>query len=269
MTLPAYAMNQSNFAEMYERWIVGPLFKPWAEILLDRAQLTASESVLDIACGTGIVARLALQHLSPNARVVGVDLSPEMLAVARSLEPAADWREGNVEALPLQSGESFDVVLCQQGLQFFSDKPAACREMKRALKNGGRLALAVWTAMEENPLLLELHRVAERRFGPFVDHRHSFGDPVALERLLVDAGFKDVRVERVVLPVLFSDPAMFVRLTSQASVGMSPACAKMTAEERASTAQSLAEENAEIARRYTDSEGLKLEVSANLATARI
>ena len=112
MVLPSYAMNQPTFPEMYEKWLVGPLFRPWAEIALDEVNLAEGDRLLDIACGTGIVARTACERLGNAAGfVVGIDLSMDMLAVAKKAAPAIDWREGNAVALPLHEGEQFDV--CQ------------------------------------------------------------------------------------------------------------------------------------------------------------
>ncbi|RWP09182.1 MAG: methyltransferase domain-containing protein [Mesorhizobium sp.] len=92
MTLPSYAMNQVSFPEMYERWLVGPLFRPWAEMALDELELSSGDRVLDIACGTGIVARVARERLGGAGFVVGIDVSADMLAVARAVELAIDWR---------------------------------------------------------------------------------------------------------------------------------------------------------------------------------
>src|SRR5919106_2329164 len=94
MSLPSYAMNQASFPEMYERWLVGPLFRPWAEMTLDELDLSSGDRVLDIACGTGIVARVARERLGEAGNVVGIDVSLDMLAVARAVAPNIDWREG-------------------------------------------------------------------------------------------------------------------------------------------------------------------------------
>lgn len=182
MSLPAYANSRPTFPELYERALVGPLFHPFAEVLLDRVALAPGDRVLDIGCGTGIVARLARTRLGGKGRVAGIDLSPQMLDVARRVAPDIEWREGNAGALPLKDGETFDVVVCQQGLQFFPDKPAAAREMRRALAEGGRLVVATWLPLEDVPFCLALHRNAERHLGPFVDPRHGFGDPDAVNR---------------------------------------------------------------------------------------
>jgi len=144
MTLPNYALGRANFPENYERWLVGPLFRSFAERTLDEVQPSRGQRILDIACGTGIVARLAKERIGAAGHVVGVDISSDMLAVARAVAPSIDWREGNAGALPLHRGEQFDIVVCQQGLQFFPDKPAAAGEMRRALTRGGRLAVSTW-----------------------------------------------------------------------------------------------------------------------------
>src|ERR1700722_4146257 len=102
MSLPSYAMNQPTFPEMYEKWFVAPLFRPWAELTLGEVNLASGDRLLDIACGTGIVARIARERLGEAASIVAVDVSPDMLAVARKIAPDIDWRQGNAAALPLQ-----------------------------------------------------------------------------------------------------------------------------------------------------------------------
>lgn len=109
MSLPVYAMSLSGFPEMYENQ---PLFRPWVDDLFARVQLKRGDRVLDIACGTGVVARCAKEHLGRDARVVGVDISAPMLAVASDRAPAVDRREGSASALPIGATERFDVVFC-------------------------------------------------------------------------------------------------------------------------------------------------------------
>lgn len=268
MSLPAYAMNQSSFPEMYEHWLVGPLFRPWAEALLERVGLAAGDSVLDIACGTGIVARLAKERLGDDSRVVGLDVSPQMLAVAHAVAPGVDWREGHAAQLPVDDRERFDVVVCQQGLQFFPDKLATVREMRRVMARGGRLAVAVWRSLADTPFFRELHRVAEQQLGAVDDRRHSFGDPTALERLLMDAGFEQVRVETLARTIRFADPMTFLRLNTMALVGMSAASSTMTEDERARFIEVIARESADVVATHTDAKGLTFEIGANVATAR-
>jgi ubiquinone/menaquinone biosynthesis C-methylase UbiE len=267
MSLPSYAMNQASFPQMYERWLVGPLFQPWAEMTLEEVRLSPDDRVLDIACGTGIVARVASERLGDAGHVVGIDLSPDMLAVARAVAPNVDWREGNASALPLRDGEQFDVVVCQQGLQFFPDKPAAAAQMRRALAEGGRLAIATWRSDDEIPFFRELRRVAERHLGPIVDQRYGFGDAGALELLLRNAGFHDVRSRTVSRIIRFQDGAPFLRLNAMAFVGMGTASKGMDEQERKQVLDAIVSESEPVLQRYTDASGLSFGLSTNLATA--
>ena len=192
-----------------------------------------------------------------------------MLAVARTVAPGIEWREGNANALPLEEGERFDVVFCHQGLQFFPDKPAALTEFRRAMNSAGRLVVAVWKSLDETPFVRESHELAERRLGTFVDRRHSFGDASALEQVVADAGFDDVRVENVMRMIRFTDPAIFVRINTMALVGMSPASSTMKDDERARLVDAIVEESAAIVRQYTTAGELAFELGANVATARV
>lgn len=268
MSLPSYAMNQPSFPEMYERHLAAPLFRPWAEILLNELRLSLGDRLLDIACGTGVVARLAQERLGTTEGIVGVDVSPGMLAVAQAVAPEIDWREGNAADLPLREGEIFDVVTCQQGLQFFPDKAPAVAEMRRALRPGGRLGIATWRPLEENVLFHEMHRIGEQHLGPFVDNRHSFGEAAPLEALLRDAGFTQVRVHTISQPVHFEDRQTIARMNAMALVGMSPASKEMSEEQRASTVAAILRDSEPVIERFTDASGVTFEMRSNVATAR-
>jgi len=268
VTLPSHGMKQASFPEMYERWLVGPLFRPWAELTLDDVRLSAGDRLLDIACGTGIVARVARERLGDNGHVVGIDISSEMLAVARALAPAIDWREGNASALPLRQGEQFDVVVCQQGVQFFPDKIAAAREMRRALADGGRLAVATWRADDEIPFMRELRRVAERHLGPVEDQRHGYGDAAALAALLWDAGFSEVRSRAISRIIRFPADTWFLRGNAMALVGMSAAGKAMDEQTRRGVVDAIVSESEPVRERYIDGSEIAFEFSTNLATAK-
>jgi SAM-dependent methyltransferase len=101
------SFTQLSFPELYEQALVGPLFQPWVDPLLGEVELRSGDRVLDIACGTGIVARFVKERLDAQGLVVGVDMYPQMLAVARRIAPIIDWRQGDVGALPLREGERF------------------------------------------------------------------------------------------------------------------------------------------------------------------
>jgi ubiquinone/menaquinone biosynthesis C-methylase UbiE len=190
----------------YERYQVPSLFQPLAERLLATVPLWTGERVLDVACGTGIVARLAAQLIGTTGLVTGVDLNPGMLEVARAQTPtsgaAVEWREGDAGALPCDDA-SYDVALCQQGLQFFPDQPRALREMHRVLRPGGRLALSVWRGLEHNPfnraVAAGLARYVSAEAAAAIRAPFAHGDAQVLRRLIVDAGFRDVEIQVQVL----------------------------------------------------------------------
>jgi ubiquinone/menaquinone biosynthesis C-methylase UbiE len=261
------AVNRVTFPEIYERELVGPLFRPWAEILLDRARIRAGDRLLDVACGTGIVARCAKARMGEGGRFLGVDASPHMLAVARALAPEIDWREGKAESLPLAESEQFDVLVCQQGLQFVADKAAAMREMRRVLAAGGRVVIATWRPVEENPLILDLQRVAERRVGAIADQRHSAGEAGQVAGLLAEAGFQEIRVETLSLTTRLAEPSMFVRLNTMAIVRMSAAGAKLDEEQRGEVVAEIVRESMAVLPQYADGNGISFEMSSNVASA--
>ena len=132
---------------------------------------------------------MARERLGAEARIVGVDVAPPMLAVGCAVEPTIDWRAGNAVRAAGKRTEQFTVLTCHQGLQFMADKPAAIREMRRVLAPGGRLAIATRPSLEDTPGRPAPNAVAERHVGRIVDSRHCFGNARALKGLLVGAGF--------------------------------------------------------------------------------
>jgi ubiquinone/menaquinone biosynthesis C-methylase UbiE len=235
--------------------------------MLDGLSITQDERVLDVACGTGIVARIAKSRLGSNGSVVGVDVNPDMLAVARSIAPEIDWREGNAISLPLHDGEQFDVLICQQGLQFFADRKAAVLEMRRALAEGGRLAVAVWRSDDEIPFMRQLRSIAEHHLGPVIDQRHSFGDPALLAALLDEAGFRDVRVRAMTRIIRLAADTPFPQLNAMALVGMSAGGKTMSDKERKHVIDAIATDSEVVRERYSDGSAVAFELAANLAFA--
>jgi len=259
----------TTFTEIYERVLVGPLFRPFAEQLVARVALSPGDSVIDVACGTGIVARLARGRLGPEARIVGVDLSEAMLAVARDVDQTMDWRQGSATSLPVSANEQFTILTCHQGLQFMPDKPVAVREMRRVLAPGGRVAIATWSPLEDLPGMVELNAVAERHVGHIVDSRHSFGDADALRDLLLDGGFNDADVAAFHHDVQFADGALFARLNAMAVVGMSEMEKGMSEGERGELAERIAAESRDAIGRATKNGVFVLPLKAVIATAHV
>lgn len=269
MTLPAYAMNQASFPQTYERSLVGSIFGPWADVLLERAAFSPGDRLLDIACGTGIVARRAKERAGSEAGIVGVDVSEPMLAVARSVAPEIDWREGSASALPIADAERFDVVTCQQGLQFFPDRDRAVREMRRALLPNGRLAVATWRSARDNSCFGDLQRVAERHLGPIDDSRFALFDGRVLEDLLVRAGFANVRVETLSRSHYLDDGVLFARLNAMALIAASAKAAQMGEQDRMQLIERIVQDSRPALSRYANgSDGaIEFEMSTNLGTA--
>jgi ubiquinone/menaquinone biosynthesis C-methylase UbiE len=182
--------------ELYEQHLVPAIFAPWATYLVEQAALQAGERVLDAACGTGIVARLADPQVGGTGKVVGIDLNPSMVAMARALPAGGtapiEWREGNMEALPFADG-AFDVVLCQQGLQFCTARAAAVRQMHRVLRPGGRLLLGVWRDLQYCPynaaVVNGVTQWVSAEAGKRMSAPCSLGNLEELRSLLKQAGF--------------------------------------------------------------------------------
>ena len=204
----------SNPAETYERYMVPVLFAPSAERLLAVARPRAGERVLDVGCGTGIVARHAAPLVDPGGSTVGLDPSADMLTVARQAAARAglsvDWRQGRAEALPFPTGH-FDLVLCQYALMFFADQGAALTEIRRVLPAAGRAVLSVWQGLDRHPFYQVLDRAIERQLGTSgVRDIFALRDAAELRERVAKAGFAHVEVEPFSLVARFPDPDGFL-----------------------------------------------------------
>lgn len=207
---------EGNAAELYQRYLVPAITAKWAQDLVDRALLGAGEEVLDVACGTGVVARLAAAKVAPGY-VTGLDLNTGMLAVARGISNEGapiSWKEGSALDLPFPSSR-FDVILCQLGLQFIPDQPRALREMRRVLREPGRVALSVYSPVERTPGANAFVRALDEVLGTEGSRikrgEHSFAGPAQLETLLHAAGFVDVDVQAVEQTIVFPSVLDYVR----------------------------------------------------------
>ncbi len=191
-------------ARQYELYVAS-WFAPWADDLVERAELRSGSRVLDLACGTGIVVRAAAPVIGEFGELVASDLNEDMLTEARTqpIEGSpVQWRVADAEALPFDS-DAFDTVLCQQGLQFVPDKAAAVSEMRRVLRPRGSAAVSVWRSVGVNPYLAAmadgLTKHLSTEAGQTMTAPCGFGDRDALHELFAEAGFTSVRVEAVEL----------------------------------------------------------------------
>jgi SAM-dependent methyltransferase len=184
-------------AQAYEDLHVPALFRQWTVKILEAVSLEPGSSLIDVACGTGILARQAAERLGNKALIAGVDPAPGMLTVARRIAPSIDWRLGTAELIPYPDG-SFDAVLSQFGMMFFTDRRQALTEFLRVLKPGGKIAVAVWDKLENSeayPIEVELLNnlagagAADALRAPFV-----LGDRAELKELFMSAGVDAVEI---------------------------------------------------------------------------
>ena len=258
---------QGNAAERYERWVVP--FGPWVPALLDLADLKPGARVLDIATGTGVVARLAARRVSPGGMVTGLDLNEAMLEEARRLPLppglTVDWREGSALALPF-ADETYNVVLCQQGLQFFPDRVKALGEMRRVLAAGGRVAVSVWTG--PSSYFVAMREGLARYVSPDAAisgaAAFSLGDDAELRGLVEAAGFHDVVVHPVRLTLRLPPPEEFL-LRHLSAIPAADLVAAAGPEVHAA----LVAHMKSATRAYVDGYGLAVPQEVNVATASV
>ena len=185
-------------AELYESQFVPALFAEWAPRLIELAGVAPGQTVLDVACGTGIVARTVADVQRGNGRVVGLDINEAMLAVARRVRPEVEWRQGDAARLPFPDG-AFDVALCQMAFMFFPDRGVVLREMARVVTARGTVAFSVPDRLPSQPAYAPFVAMVARHAGPeargLLGAYFASGDLDELRRLIASAGL-DVVAQR-------------------------------------------------------------------------
>ena len=217
-----------NPAQVYDQYFGPAMFIPSSKPLLEHAGPVAGQRAIDLACGSGIVTELIADAVGSDGSVVGLDFSQPMLEVARSKQISAapiEWVESDAAAIPFPDA-SFDLAVCQHGVQFFPDPLAFATEVKRILRPGGRFAFTVWADASEHPLLEALFRSISERlsvsyssfFPPFF-----FFPPPALVSLLGDAGYREIREETRSFEATFPSPERWAQLTVMGAAAALPA----------------------------------------------
>jgi len=188
----------TQVAEVYEAFFVPALFGAWPERVIAAAHAAPGQHLLDVACGTGILARAAVPVVGAQGTVTGLDLNDGMLEVARRNAPAIEWYQGCAEDLPFND-DTFDVVASQFALMFFQDRVASLREMVRVLRPGGTLAIAVWDTLDNTPGYAAVVDLLKRLFGDEAAEGlrapYCLGDTQLLSRLFDEAGLPDAHIQ--------------------------------------------------------------------------
>jgi SAM-dependent methyltransferase len=199
-------------AENYERYFVPKIATPVSVTLLEAAALQPGERVLDVACGTGLIARLAAERVGPSGTVTGLDLSSDMIDVARAVAPSTiTWQVGDATSLPFPD-DAYDVVTCQMGLMFLEDRRAAVAEMRRVAAPGGRVVVNTPGPIQPPFALMEQALVSHisADLGGFVRAVFCLHDPDDVASLLRDAGLVDVTAATSTATLDVGAPAEFL-----------------------------------------------------------
>lgn len=262
-----------NAAETYQHALVPAVFAPWAPLVVALAEPRPGDRVLDIACGTGVVTRLAAQQVGRTGNVTGLDLNPGMLAFAASLassDPPTNapitWREASATNMPLPDA-AYDIAYCQLGLQFFPDRPAAIREMYRVLVSGGRLGLMVWQSIQYTPgfgaMAAALARHVSSDAAGIMRAPFALAEAEQLRALVAAGGFRDINIQSIAGAVRFPSVLRFVQDYVRGSP-LAGHVAKVSDESRAA----LVSEVGDALTSYVAEDGLTFPIKAHLASAK-
>jgi ubiquinone/menaquinone biosynthesis C-methylase UbiE len=252
-------------AEAYESRFVPALFREWAGFLVEHAGVRPGQRVLDVACGTGIVARTAADLTGEPGAVTGLDLNDAMLTVARRLRPDIGWQQADAAELPFPD-DSFDVVLCQSGLMFFPDVPKALSEMARVVVlGGGTVAVQVWDRRESQPAYAPFIEVAAAHSGPealdLLSTYFNRGDLEELKTALTSVGLEVSGTRTETTTLRFPSVDAFV----MTEVNSTPLAERLSDD----VLRTIVEDSREALRSFgVEGGGVELPIRGHLVTAR-
>jgi ubiquinone/menaquinone biosynthesis C-methylase UbiE len=267
---PGWQLSGSG-PEAYEKYIVVAFMGKWAQDLVEVVDIQADQRVLDVGCGTGVVTRAVAQRLGPHGKIVGFDVNDVMLQMAQQFAQQADldaieWQQGDAASMPFGTAE-YDVVLCEQGLQYFPDRAGALREMARVMVPGGQLALSVWRSLERHPFFIALVDALASHLGEdstsALRAAFSLTEREELRALVSAAGFRDVHVRLEVQMSRYPSIEDFVR----GYVVATPMAGEIAAMAEADQTR-MFQDVVEALRDYRDDGGLAAPMECHVVTAR-
>jgi ubiquinone/menaquinone biosynthesis C-methylase UbiE len=201
----SYQLEKSG-ANFYERNFVPALFEAWAKVTVQRLTLEESDQLLDVACGTGIVARIAKESKIGNLKITGCDINTGMLEVATEIDPDINWIKADAENLPFEN-DSFDKVSCQFGFMFFQDRAKALIEMDRVKKVNGKIVLGIWDRIEANEGYFDLLQIVEniggKKMGLILKSPFNLGNKNEIDKILKSSKVSNYLIETIKEEVVF------------------------------------------------------------------
>jgi len=181
-------------AKIYEKVYLPALFQEWCPLAIQAANVKAGDSVVDVACGTGVLAIAVSEHVGPRGKTIGVDINDGMLNIARSKSSSVEWLNAPAEVLPF-TDDYFNCAVSQFGLMYFKNQEAAIREMMRVLQPSGTIAVIVWDKIDNNPGFAAEEYLWQKVFGYEVEEApNRLGDKDVLENLFRASGINDIQV---------------------------------------------------------------------------
>ncbi len=199
--------------DAYEKYIVPAYTRTWAKEIVNRTCLRDGEAILDVACGTGLVARIAAERRNSTDLIYGVDVNEIMINKAKGIEENINWYHSDVTDIPFPDNH-FEVIFCQQGLQYFPDPSLALKEMNRVLVENGRILLSVWRPIQYSPfyasLCMVLKEYVSEKAASMLSSAFNFGESGKLSALFNNTGFKNININIVVKQMSYSPFDEFV-----------------------------------------------------------
>jgi len=209
-----------DFIKMHEDFLVPIIYAQWSHHLTDLAEIESGNSVLDVACGTGVVTRAAQMEVGMGGKVTGLDSNEKMLAIARKKSSGIEWQLGDANSLPFEDS-SFDRVLCQFSLMFIDNRIAAIKELMRVCKPNGRVVISIWAPLDQTRVYTALVNLTRQFAGPRAALKLSapwtLGVPGKMDNLLLSAGVNEYECHQRVGIARFPSIETFVEVHLRSS----------------------------------------------------